>query len=67
MQILLRKVPSPTVADPNPCPVARAPVRFETPPGKQAQVDLAEFRFPWGKRFGLVVVLGYSRLLWLHF
>ena len=25
------------------------------------------FRFPWGKRFALLVVLGYSRLLWLRF
>jgi transposase len=24
-------------------------VRFETPAGRQAQVDFAEFRFPWGK------------------
>jgi len=42
-------------------------VRFETPPGHQAQVDFAEFRFPWGKRYALLVVLGYSRLLWLKF
>lgn len=42
-------------------------VRFETAPGKQGQVDFAEFRFPWGKRFALLVVLGYSRLLWLRF
>lgn len=42
-------------------------VRFETPAGLQAQVDFAEFRLPWGKRFALVVVLGYSRLLWLKF
>ncbi len=42
-------------------------VRFETPPGHQAQVDFAECHFPWGKRFALLVVLGYSRLLWLHF
>ena len=42
-------------------------VRFETPPAHQAQVDFAEFRFPWGKRYALVVVLGYSRLLWLQF
>ena len=48
---------------PEPEPV----VRFETPPGHQAQVDFAEFKFPWGKRFALVVVLGYSRLLWLRF
>jgi transposase len=42
-------------------------VRFETPPGRQAQVDFAEFRFPWGKRYALLVVLGYSRLLWCRF
>jgi transposase len=42
-------------------------VRFETDPGHQAQVDFAEFTFPWGKRYALVVVLGYSRLLWLKF
>jgi transposase len=42
-------------------------IRFETPPGHQAQVDFAEFRFPWGKRYALLVVLGYSRLLWLKF
>ena len=45
----------------------RATVRFETPPGQQAQVDFAEFRLPWGKRYALVVVLSYSRLLWLQF
>lgn len=42
-------------------------VRFETPPGRQAQVDFAEFRLPWGKRWALLVVLGYSRLMWLQF
>lgn len=41
--------------------------RFETPPAKQAQVDFARFSFPWGVRYALVVVLGYSRLLWLRF
>ena len=39
-------------------------VRFETPPGHQAQVDFAEFRLPWGKRHALIVVLGYSRRMW---
>ncbi|MGH9440650.1 MAG: IS21 family transposase, partial [Thermoanaerobaculia bacterium] len=42
-------------------------VRFETPPGQQAQLDFADFRFPWGKRYALMVVLGYSRLLWVKF
>jgi transposase len=42
-------------------------VRFETEPGHQAQVDFAQVRFPWGKRFALIVVLGYSRLIWLRF
>lgn len=42
-------------------------VRFETPPGHQAQVDFAEVRFPWGKRYALLVVLGYSRFLWVQF
>jgi hypothetical protein len=32
----------------------------------QAQFDFAEFRFPWGKRFAVLVVLGYSRLLSLQ-
>jgi transposase len=42
-------------------------VRFETPAGRQAQVDFARFRFPWGVRYALLVVLGYSRLLWCRF
>lgn len=50
-----------------PAPAADPVVRFETPPGQQAQVDFAEFRLPWGKRYALVVVLAYSRLLWLQF
>ena len=39
-------------------------IRFETPAGRQAQVDFARFRFAWGIRYALLVVLGYSRLLW---
>lgn len=49
-------------------PVETEPlVRFETEPGHQAQVDFADFTLPWGKRYALLVVLGYSRLLWLRF
>jgi transposase len=50
-----------------PAPTPDRVVRFETPPGHQAQVDFAEFRLPWGKRYALLVVLGYSRLMWLQF
>ena len=42
-------------------------VRFETPPGHQGQVDFADFQLPWGKRYAFLVVLGYSRILWLRF
>ena len=42
-------------------------VRFETPAGRQGQVDFATFTLPWGRRHALVVVLSYSRLLWLGF
>lgn len=50
-----------------PRPAPEPIIRFETPPGHQAQVDFAECLFPWGKRYALLVVLGYSRLLWLRF
>jgi transposase len=55
------------VAQVRPSPPAEPVVRFETDPGEQAQADFAEFSFPWGKRYALLVVLGYSRLLWLRF
>ena len=55
------------VARVRPRPEPEPVVRYETAPGHQAQVDFAEFRLPWGKRYALVVVLGYSRLLWLKF
>lgn len=42
-------------------------IRFETAPAQQAQVDFARFQFPWGIRYALLVVLGYSRLLWVGF
>lgn len=50
-----------------PRPPEEPVIRFETPPGKQAQVDFADFKFPWGKRYALLVVLGYSRLLWVRY
>jgi transposase len=50
-----------------PRPVEEPIVRFETAAGHQAQVDFAEVKLPWGKRFALLVVLGFSRLLWLRF
>src|SRR6478752_1288815 len=50
-----------------PTPPAEPVVRFETPAGRQAQVDFARFSFPWGVRYALLVVLGYSRVLWCRF
>jgi transposase len=50
-----------------PTPVAEPVVRFETAPAQQGQVDFAHFRFPWGVRYALLVILSYSRLLWLRF
>jgi hypothetical protein len=41
-------------------------VRFEPPPGHQAQVDFVDFVRPWGKRCAPLVVLGYSRLKWVQ-
>ncbi len=31
------------------------------------QVDFAEFKAPWSKRNALVLVLGYSQLLWVRY
>lgn len=50
-----------------PTPPPEPVIRFETPAGRQAQVDFARFRFAWGVRYALLVVLGYSRLLWCRF
>ena len=50
-----------------PRPAVEPVVRFETPAGRQGQVDFATFSLPWGRRHALVVVLSYSRLLWLCF
>ena len=43
-----------------------APVRFETPAGRQGHVEFGTFTLPWGRRHALVVV-GHSRLLRLRF
>src|SRR4029078_2380950 len=49
-------------------------VRFETPPGDQAQVDFAHFQVAFADEPGVTrivwlfsLVLGYSRLLWARF
>jgi transposase len=55
------------VASIRPRPAPEPVVRFETAPGEQAQFDFAEIHFPWGKRFAVMVVLGYSRLLYVEF
>lgn len=42
--------------------------RFETPPGKQAQVDWGIFKKPGRKRVqGFVMTLGWSRTMYLDF
>jgi transposase len=52
---------------------AKATVRFETPPGQQAQVDWAycgAFPDPTGQRvkiYAFVMVLGFSRMLFVQF
>lgn len=50
-----------------PKPPSEPIIRFETPAGYQGQVDFGTFNLPWGRRHALLVVLGYSRLLWLQF
>jgi transposase len=62
------------VRDLRPARSAGSEVRFETPPGEQAQVDLAKFEVefvdePGVKRIVWLfwMVLGYSRLIWARF
>ena len=51
--------------------IAKASSRFETAPGKQAQVDWGEFKFEYeGKEkkiHAFVMVLGYSRKIYVEF
>jgi transposase len=63
-----------TVRDLRPPDIAGYEVRFETPPGDQAQVDFAHFETVFGDEPGVVrkvwlfsLVLGYSRLIWARF
>ncbi|MDE2921395.1 MAG: helix-turn-helix domain-containing protein [Acidobacteriota bacterium] len=55
------------VREVRPRPPQEPPVRFETPAGHQGQVEFGTFRLPWGPWYALLVVLGYSRVLWLRF
>ncbi len=55
------------VASIRPRPEPEPIIRFETAPGLQAQFDFAEVRLPWGKRYAVLVVLGYSRQLYVEF
>jgi transposase len=50
-----------------PVPEPEPMVRFETAPGEQAQFDFATVKLPWGVRYALVMVLGFSRLLYVEF
>jgi transposase len=57
-----------------PSPIPAFEVRFETPPGEQAQVDFAQFQViftdePSAPRIVWLfsLVLGYSRLIWARF
>ncbi len=42
-------------------------VQFSVAGNIRGQVDFADFVLPWGKRYALVVVLGYSWMLWLQY
>ena len=57
-----------------PSPAPGFEVRFETPPGRQAQVDFAQFRTTFADEPGVErivwlfsLVLGHSRMLWGRF
>ena len=50
---------------------SRSTERFETPPGHQAQVDWGSFRVRWldheKRLYAFVMVLGYSRMMYVEF
>ena len=52
--------------------VSKASIRYETPPGKQAQVDWGEFKLTcadgsFRKVHAFVMILGYSRMKYVEF
>jgi transposase len=42
-------------------------IRFEVNPGRQAQADFAVFKTPFGSVYALLIVLSWSRYLWVRF
>jgi len=54
-----------------PTVIHKATVRYETPPGYQAQVDWGKFVADWNGRpkrlYAFVMVLGYSRMMYVEF
>lgn len=54
-----------------PTVIQKATVRYETPPGYQAQLDWGKFTVDWNGRskrlYAFVMVLGYSRMIYLEF
>ena len=53
-----------TLRPPVPIPVE---LRFEVNPGHQAQADFATFKTSFGTVHALLIVLSWSRYLWVHF
>jgi transposase len=50
-----------------PRPPLELEIRFEVSPGEQAQVDFATFKTTFGTVHALLVVLSWSRYLWVRF
>jgi transposase len=54
-----------------PTVISKATARYETPPGYQAQVDWGRFVVDWKgnpkRLYAFVMVLGYSRMMYLEF
>ena len=63
-----------TLREIRPAPLPAFEVRFETPPGEQAQVDFAQFQLQFTDEPAVTrivwlfsFVLGFSCLIWAHF